>query len=646
MLWSWAGGVSIKVKIMGIVLALILIFGLAITLQVRNNLTTTLTKELEKQGVAITKNLAARSTDLVLTGNSFDLYQLLENTVEHNEEVRYAIVLDPDGNVLSHSFSGGLPVGLAGINIENPDTNFQIERLETNEGLILDIAVPVFGGRAGTSRVGMSTHLLNEAVADSTIQWIIIASTTALIGLLATYWLTAILTKPILQLVEVTKAITKGDLKRKAQVWAQDEIGRLAFSFNEMTEYLAKARGESETFQAELVRRNLELAALNSIATETSRSQDLADIMRRSLVKVIKFMDLNAGWVNTLSEDGHHATVICHTGLADETVRKLASGSSLNCACKDAVHKKSPVLISGERATCPILKQKLDNGETILCHVAVPLISKLKVFGILYVASSAINPFTTEHLNLLHAVGHQMGITIENVRLWEELKYKEELRGHLLVETISAQETERKRIARELHDQAGQLLTSLMVGLKMLEEDSPENIQHKILDMRQLAAQTLDEVHSLALELRPSSLDDLGLVAALEQYTYEYTDKFGVKADFQTIGFDGRRLSPEVEITLYRIIQEALTNIVKHAEAEQVSILLEIRGTSIVAIVEDNGKGLNIQQLSQSPTKKNLGIYGMYERAALIEGKLTIESEPSSGTTIFVEVPMKGNKIK
>ncbi len=645
-LWSVVGGASIKIKIMGIVLALTVIFGLAVTLQVKNNLTTTLTNALEKQGVAIARNLAARSTDLVLTGNSFDLYQLLKNTVGSNEEVTYALVQDPNRNVLSHSFGGDFPVGLDEINIAEPGVNFQIARLDTNEGLILDVAVPIFGGRAGISRVGMSTNLLNEVVAASTRQWLITAGVTALIGLLATYVLTAILTRPILQLVEATKAITKGDLKRKALVWAPDEIGKLATSFNEMTEYLSKARGESETFQAELIRRNLELGALNSIAAETSGSLELSDMMRRSLIKVTEFLGLHAGWVDTLSEDGKRTAIMCHIGLSNETVNKIANVDTSKCACKDAVRKKAPVLISSQQTNCPVLNQKLSNGELILSHVAVPLVSKSKVFGLLHVASSATNSFTANHLSLLNAIGYQLGVAIENAKLWEELKHKEELRGQLLEVIISTQETERKRIARELHDQTGQSLTSLIVGFKMLEKDSPKNIRHRILDMRQLTAQTLDGVHNLALELRPSSLDALGLVVALEQYTREYSDKFGVQADFQAIGFNGRRLSPEVEITLYRIIQEALTNVVKHAEAERVSILLEIRGASIVAIVEDNGKGFNIRQLSQSPTRTNLGLYGMYERAALINGTLTIESEPGRGTTLFVEVPTEGGEIK
>jgi len=638
-IWSLAGGVSVKVKIMGIVLALTLIFGLAITFQVRNNITTMMIKELEEQGTAIARNLAARSTDLVLTGNTFDLYQLLINTVEHNDKVQYAMVLDSNGNVLGHSFDSGVPVGLADINIVEPDIDYQIERLDTNEGLVLDLAVPIFGGRAGISRVGMSTHLLNETIATAMRQWLIIIGATAFIGLLATYILTSVLTRPILQLVEVTKAITKGDLKRKANVWASDEIGRLAISFNDMTEYLAKAKAESEVFQSELIRRNIELAALNSIANEISRTNGTADMMQRLLTKVTELMSVPAGWIQTSSENGRHHNLIYHIGLTDETIEKISNIDPSACACNSALIKMTSVLIR-EPSTCSMIHQRFTNGEIMRQHVAVPLVSKSKVFGLLHVAGPDTIRFTSEHLKLLDAIGNQIGIALENARLWEELKQKEELRGQLLQSTISAQELERKRIARELHDQTGQALTSLMVGLKILEKDSPEKIRHKVSDMRQLTAQTLGTVHNLALELRPSSLDDLGLVAALRQYTHDFGDKFGIQSDFQTIGFDDRRLLPEVEITIYRIVQEAIMNIVKHAEAAQASVLLEIRGTSIVAIVEDNGKGFKTSRLSQSPTKETLGLYGMYERAALINGKITIESEPGRGTTLFLEVPM------
>jgi signal transduction histidine kinase len=631
---------------MGIVVILILIFGLSITFQLQDSLSTTLTEELEKQGVAITRDLAARSTDLILTNNHFDLYQLLKDTVKNNETVRYALILSTDSHVLSHSFTGGIPVGLTEFNQTEEDSNYQLKRLDTDEGLIIDVAVPIFGGRAGTARIGMSTDLLHETVMATTWYWIMVTGSISILALIATYTLTSVLTNPIKQLVRVTKAITRGDLQQKAPIQATDEIGRLAMAFNEMTDSLTAARNESETFQAELLRRNLELAALNRIASEISHSRGLTDMMRRVLSKVAEFMDLYAGWVNIFTENNEQANIICHIGLTNEVIQKLESVNFSNCQCNTAVMRKSPILIGGSKSTCPILKQKLSNGHLLRYHVAVPLVSKTTVFGLLHIAGSKSSPFTSEHMKLLDAIGRQIGIAIENARLWEELKQREELRGQLLEETISAQEAERKRIARELHDQTGQSLTSLMVGMRMLEKDSPKDIRHRISDMRQLTSQTLNEVHNLALKLRPSSLDDLGLVAALKQYTQDYTAQFGIEADFQVIGLDGRRLLPEVEITLYRIIQESLTNVVKHAEANQVSVLLEARDSKVVAIVEDNGKGFDTKQVSRSPTQMKLGLYGMIERAELINGSLTIESKRGRGTTLFIEVPVKGVQNK
>ena len=233
--------------------------------------------------------------------------------------------------------------------------------------------------------------------------------------------------------------------------------------------------------------------------------------------------------------------------------------------------------------------------------------------------------------------------TSELEKLDQKLREQNKERGDLLGKIISTQEDERKRIARELHDEVGQSITSLMIGFRLLETNDPEKMRQGIANLKRLSASTLDEVRHLALELRPSSIDDLGLVAALQQYVRDYSEKFMVNADFQSSGFEGKRLRPELEIALYRIIQEALTNVAKHSEASKVSVLMSIRNESIVAIVEDNGKGFDADSLLASrTTEKKLGLYGMQERASLIGGVLTIEATPGKGTTIFLEVPLKG----
>ena len=224
----------------------------------------------------------------------------------------------------------------------------------------------------------------------------------------------------------------------------------------------------------------------------------------------------------------------------------------------------------------------------------------------------------------------------------KELKRREEIRQQLLSKVINAQEEERKRIAIELHDQASQSLTSLIVGLKVLETQSSPETQKSITDLKKLAAVTLAEIHNLAVELGPSSLDDLGLIAALRQYTREYSSKFGIETDFHATGLEEKRLLPMTEITLYRIVQEALTNVVRHAAATKVSVLVHPKGNSIVTIVEDDGKGFDVKEVfSSRKSEHRLGLYGMQERASIIGGVLTIESTPGVGTTIFVEVPLE-----
>lgn len=229
----------------------------------------------------------------------------------------------------------------------------------------------------------------------------------------------------------------------------------------------------------------------------------------------------------------------------------------------------------------------------------------------------------------------------ERQNLWNELKKREEMRGQLLEKVIKAQEEERKRIARELHDETSQSMASLMVGLKMLEQEG-DGIErkHRIKELRAMASMAMDKVRDLALELRPSSLDDLGLLTAVEQYTVDFGRRFNIKVDFQTVGFNGNRLSPEKETALYRIVQEALVNVAKHAQATTAGVILEYRDSQVKAIIEDNGCGFEIEKINESNDEGRLGILGMMERAALMGGKLSIESSPGEGTTVFVEVPL------
>jgi PAS domain S-box-containing protein len=219
-----------------------------------------------------------------------------------------------------------------------------------------------------------------------------------------------------------------------------------------------------------------------------------------------------------------------------------------------------------------------------------------------------------------------------------------EVRDRLLEQVTAAQEEEQRRLARELHDETGQSLTSLLVGLRTLEgAPSLAAAREQVAELRQMTARILDEVHRLARGLRPAVLDELGLVPAVEQLALDHTQAHGVGIDVSAVGFGPERLPPAVETTVYRVVQEALTNTAKHAGARTASVVLQQRREVVQAIVSDDGCGFDVETTLRTPAAwAHLGLHGMRERAALLGGTVTIESTPGEGTTIYVRVPASG----
>jgi PAS domain S-box-containing protein len=219
----------------------------------------------------------------------------------------------------------------------------------------------------------------------------------------------------------------------------------------------------------------------------------------------------------------------------------------------------------------------------------------------------------------------------------------EESRRELLRRLVSAQEEERRRISRELHDQMGQQLAALMMGLKTLDADSHgrQSALHTLQQLQELTDQLAREVHTLAWGLRPPALDDLGLHTAIYNYVEEWAERSRVPVDFHSAGFEEGRLPLSHETALYRIAQEALTNVFKHSGADRVSFILERRGDHVLAVIEDNGKGFDVEAPTETSAKgRKLGLLGMRERAALLGGTLDVESAHGAGTTVFVRIPI------
>lgn len=456
------------VKMSGILVLVLLLLGLTSIFQTRFMMHSLFSEQQEKRGISIAGMLATRAANLIMVHNYYDLHELVKDTQAHTDDVRYVFIVSNEGELLAHSFSDGFPRDLLTANIPLSNEQYHIAELSTEEGIIRDIAMPIFDGRLGIVRVGLNDYGLREILGWITRQLLLDAFVVGLFGIGLTLFLTGRLTRPIRELVRVAGAITDGDFSKRAKVSTHDEFYQLAATFNSMADHLD--------------------------------------------------------------------------------------------------------------------------------------------------------------------------------RLLTELKQKEEARSHLLQKVIVAQEDERKRIARELHDETGQTLTSLMMGLKYLAENCPgKHEECQLEEMRQGVKETLNEIHRLSVELRPSILDDMGLVAALEKYVADYRDNYQLDVDMHVNWQSEGRTLREVEVTIYRIVQEALTNIAKYAQAQNVSIILTCSERGIEAIVEDDGRGFDADMLMQENASGNkLGLYGMRERATLVGGTVTIEASPGLGTTIYVRIPTAG----
>ena len=260
--------------------------------------------------------------------------------------------------------------------------------------------------------------------------------------------------------------------------------------------------------------------------------------------------------------------------------------------------------------------------------LGVPIMTRGVAFGNLYLAEKQpAGSFTEEDEEIVTLLAAQAAVAIENAG---------SVRRDALRRAVQAQEGERRRLARELHDETGQALTSILLGLSAVERaESAEAARAAAVELRALVVETLQAVRRLAVELRPSALDDFGLEPALRRLGQ--TVREGGELDVQVEArLGGERLPADVETALYRIVQEALTNVVKHAEAAHVSIVLTRKQESVVVMIEDDGRGFDPAESSVD----RLGLLGMRERVQLLDGSLQVEAAPGSGTTLIVEFPL------
>jgi signal transduction histidine kinase len=370
-----------------------------------------------------------------------------------------------------------------------------------------------------------------------------------------------------------------------------------------------------------------QLESLNEVGNALGTEMDLdrlLDLIARRLRELLR-----ARLVTVLLPSGHDA-------LRFAAVAGEGGDQILGQTVSRSASKTGRVLERGqsERVDSLLDDPDVDHEATRLMGARtglwVPLLVRGRAIGVLAAHDKLGSDmrFADTDLRLAETFASRAALAVD---------LSERIASDSLRRVVEAQELERRRLARELHDETGQALTSILLGLKALEEKLGDaDSRAAAAALRELVVETLQDVRRLAVELRPSALDDFGLVAALERLTTSFSEQTGIEIDFEASLAD-ERLPEEVEIALYRIVQESLTNVVKHAHARHVSILLALReGRAVKVVIEDDGHGFDVAESANG----GYGLMGMRERLALLGGRLQIESNGETGTTVAAEVPV------
>ncbi len=279
----------------------------------------------------------------------------------------------------------------------------------------------------------------------------------------------------------------------------------------------------------------------------------------------------------------------------------------------------------------PPVDRDLDGRLAASTSLRVPLVVRDRTIGVIAAHDRLIGAgprFSDDDLRLAETFASRAAVAVD---------LSERVARNGLQRVVAAQEAERRRLARELHDETGQTLTSVTLGLKSVEEkvEDPE-VREAVAELGRQVAATMQDVRRIAVELRPKVLDDYGLESALERLTTTFASQTGIAVDLEArLGTE--RLPSELETALYRIVQEGLTNIAKHADPSRASVFLTPKNGNVLLVLEDDGHGFD----PSSPRGGGVGLEGMRERVELLEGRLTIESSTGTGTTLVVEVPVR-----
>jgi len=454
---------------------------------------------------------------------------------------------------------------------------------------------------------------------------------------------TLFIMRPLRALLNTIKRFNGGDFSvRVGRTSGGSELDQVAGALDQMASAVEVREAERNRTEEMLRVLSARAQALATTAARLNTHLDLQHVLdivcqetTRSLLVSIAIVSLYDDTLDTLS-------CVSNCGLPEDFCDGVEA-LGLN-AFLPQLKLGEAIFISRIQALSALHNTAWLDDLKVSAFTCNPLVHEGKLVGTLCVfIQDEERCFTDEEFTFLRAVSDQAAQAIVNARLYQALQEEQLSRAALLEKTISAQEDERKRIARELHDQTSQDLAALMLSLDTcalsLTAKGPGTEQH-LLTAKALVGTILTNIHHLINDLRPSLLDDLGLASAILWYGEQRLKPMDIALDFQCNRMEAR-LPPPVEIALFRITQEALTNIVRHANATSVKVTLDVDDRTVFLAVEDNGVGFQITTVvPEQSDGRGLGLRGMQERVTTLGGELHIRSTPGQGTTIKVKVPL------
>jgi signal transduction histidine kinase len=413
---------------------------------------------------------------------------------------------------------------------------------------------------------------------------------------------------------------------------------------NIQTDKLSGAGIKEEASQTKAEKPYRELLALSRVSAAVSGLRDLDAILNVALDSVLQIMNGTIGGILLIDEQTQTLSYRVYRGLSDKYAQEMRLKVGEGIAGRVAQSGKA-VLVEDISTDPRAAWVALISTEGLKAFISVPLRAKDTVLGVLNVASHQPRHFTKDDMHLLHAIGDQVGVAIEQAELYDRLRKERQNYQRLARHMLMAQEEERARVARELHDETSQSLTGLSLSMQALLSIAKASnfgdaaFKAKLEKAYNITLQLSSEISKIMKSLRPTALDSLGLGPAVHQYAESRLQSAGISVSVNHSGMN-QRLPKEVEFALYRIAQGAIANIAWHSKAKNAMIRLRHTSEEFAMEIEDDGKGFDASKPIQvDESGHGRGLLSMKERASLLGGTCDIQSQPGKGTKITVRIP-------